>query len=70
MAQFLLEVDFHPDIALQVFRFLNALLESPETSGMEVEELYFPDEGHGFAKEENRLLYYEQMAKFFDKHLK
>ena len=38
--------------------------------GMEVEELYFPDEGHGFAKEENRLLYYEQMAKFFDKHLK
>ncbi len=38
--------------------------------GVEVEELYFPDEGHGFAKEENRLLYYQQMAKFFDKHLR
>jgi dipeptidyl aminopeptidase/acylaminoacyl peptidase len=38
--------------------------------GMDVEELYFPDEGHGFAKEENRLLYYEQLANFFDRHLK
>ena len=38
--------------------------------GVEVEELYFPDEGHGFAKESNRLLYYEQLAKFFDRHLK
>lgn len=37
--------------------------------GRPVEELYFPDEGHGFAKEENRLLYYQQMAAFFDKHL-
>lgn len=37
--------------------------------GKTVEELYFPDEGHGFAKEANRLLYYEQMARFFDKHL-
>jgi len=38
--------------------------------GMEVEELYFPDEGHGFAKEDNSVLYYEQLAKFFDKHLR
>ena len=38
--------------------------------GTQVEELYFPDEGHGFAKEDNRILYYEQLAKFFDKHLK
>jgi len=38
--------------------------------GVEVEELYFPDEGHGFAKEDNRLLYYNQLAKFFDEHLK
>mgnify|MGYP000459523593 CR=1 FL=1 len=37
--------------------------------GMDVEELYFPDEGHGFAKEDNRLLYYQELAKFFDKHL-
>ena len=38
--------------------------------GMDVGELYFPDEGHGFAKEGNRLLYYKELAKFFDKHLK
>jgi dipeptidyl aminopeptidase/acylaminoacyl peptidase len=38
--------------------------------GVDVEELYFPDEGHGFAKEENRLLYYKELAKFFDRHLK
>ncbi len=38
--------------------------------GVEVEELYFPDEGHGFAKEGNRLLYYQQMVKFFDQHLR
>jgi len=38
--------------------------------GMDVEELYFPDEGHGFAKEENRLLYFKELAKFFEKHLK
>lgn len=37
--------------------------------GKDVEELYFPDEGHGFSKEDNRLLYYEEMAKFFEKHL-
>jgi len=38
--------------------------------GQTVEELYFPDEGHGFAKEENNLLYYEQVAEFFERHLK
>ena len=38
--------------------------------GLDVEELYFPDEGHGFAKEENRLLYMKELAKFFEKHLK
>ncbi len=38
--------------------------------GQDVEELYFPDEGHGFRKEANRLLYYEQLARFFDKHLR
>ena len=38
--------------------------------GVDVEELYFPDEGHGFAKEANRLLYYEELARFLEKHLK
>jgi dipeptidyl aminopeptidase/acylaminoacyl peptidase len=37
--------------------------------GKTVEELYFPDEGHGFAKEDNRLLFYQQMARFIEKHL-
>lgn len=37
--------------------------------GVDVEELYFPDEGHGFAKEDNRLLYAKQMASFFERHL-
>ncbi|MFQ5489794.1 MAG: prolyl oligopeptidase family serine peptidase [Phycisphaerae bacterium] len=37
--------------------------------GQTVEQLYFPDEGHGFAKEENRLLYYEHLARFFQTHL-
>ncbi len=38
--------------------------------GVDVEELYFHDEGHGFAKEENRLLYFKELAKFFERHLK
>ncbi|MBI4717026.1 MAG: S9 family peptidase [Planctomycetes bacterium] len=38
--------------------------------GLPVEELYFPDEGHGFAKEENRLLYMKQLAAFFDRYLR
>ncbi len=38
--------------------------------GVKVEELYFSDEGHGFAKEKNRLIYYEKLAKFFDQHLR
>lgn len=38
--------------------------------GMPVEELYFPDEGHGFAKEENRLLYMQETARFFEQYLR
>lgn len=37
--------------------------------GRPVEQLIFPDEGHGFRKEENRILYYEHLARFFDRHL-
>lgn len=37
--------------------------------GVTVSELYFPDEGHGFAKEDNRLLYHEELARFFERHL-
>jgi dipeptidyl aminopeptidase/acylaminoacyl peptidase len=34
--------------------------------GMDPVEMYFPDEGHGFAKLENRLLYSERLVKFLD----
>jgi protease II len=37
--------------------------------GYDPELLFFPDEGHGFAKLENRLLFAERMAKFLDKHI-
>ncbi|TVQ31051.1 MAG: S9 family peptidase [Phycisphaeraceae bacterium] len=33
------------------------------------EQLYFHDEGHGFAKLENRLLFAERVARFLDEHI-
>ncbi|MHC4947262.1 MAG: S9 family peptidase [Planctomycetota bacterium] len=36
---------------------------------MLIAQLYFPDEGHGFAKLDNRLLFYERMARFLEAHL-
>jgi dipeptidyl aminopeptidase/acylaminoacyl peptidase len=38
-----------------------------QTRGHDPELLFFPDEGHGFAKEQNRILFYERMAKFLDR---
>jgi dipeptidyl aminopeptidase/acylaminoacyl peptidase len=37
--------------------------------GYDPELLYFPDEGHGFAKLENRLLFAERMTRFLDEHI-
>lgn len=37
--------------------------------GDEPELLYFPDEGHGFQKLENRIIFSERMVKFLDKHI-
>ena len=37
--------------------------------GKPVTELYFPDEGHGFSKEENQLLYYGELARFMERYL-
>jgi dipeptidyl aminopeptidase/acylaminoacyl peptidase len=37
--------------------------------GYDPELLFFPDEGHGFAKLENRLLFYERMAKFLEREI-
>ncbi|MEN0019761.1 MAG: S9 family peptidase [Planctomycetota bacterium] len=35
--------------------------------GLDPELLYFPDEGHGLAKLENRLLFYGRMVRFLDR---
>ena len=35
--------------------------------GYDPELLFFPDEGHGFAKLENRLLFYDRMEKFLNR---
>lgn len=37
--------------------------------GKPVEMLVFPDEGHGFAKEPNRITFAERVTEFFAKHL-
>lgn len=37
--------------------------------GDEPELLFFPDEGHGFQKLENRIIFSERMVKFLDKHI-
>lgn len=36
----------------------------------DVEILVFPDEGHGFRKEKNRITFAETLTDFFDRHLK
>ena len=40
-----------------------------QARGMEPVQLYFPDEGHGFAKLENRVLYAERALAFLQKNL-
>ena len=37
--------------------------------GLDVEYMLFPDEGHGFAKPENRMTFYAAAEQFFAKHL-
>lgn len=37
--------------------------------GYDPELLFFPDEGHGFAKLENRIVFYERMVRFLDQHI-
>lgn len=37
--------------------------------GYDPELLFFPDEGHGFAKLENRIIFSDRMVKFLDKHI-
>jgi dipeptidyl aminopeptidase/acylaminoacyl peptidase len=40
-----------------------------QKQGDDPELLFFPDEGHGFQKLENRILFSERMVKFLDKHI-
>ncbi|MBD3336191.1 MAG: prolyl oligopeptidase family serine peptidase, partial [Candidatus Eisenbacteria bacterium] len=46
-------------------QIVNALREAGKT----VEYLEFPDEGHGFARPENRLKFYAEAEEFLAEHL-
>ena len=52
-------------IAAPAFFTVAALKEA----GIDYEYLLFPDEGHGFAKPENRLKFYAAAERFLARHL-
>jgi dipeptidyl aminopeptidase/acylaminoacyl peptidase len=37
--------------------------------GMDPEQIYFDDEGHGFAKLDNRLLFAKRASRFLKQHI-
>ena len=45
------------------------IVEAMKEKGLEYEYMVFPDEGHGFAKPENRLKFYAAAEKFLSIHL-
>jgi len=45
------------------------IVAAMKKNGIDYEYLLFPDEGHGFAKPENRLKFYAAAEKFLAKHL-
>jgi dipeptidyl aminopeptidase/acylaminoacyl peptidase len=45
------------------------IVEALKEKGIEYEYMLFEDEGHGFAKPENRLKFYSVAEKFLAKHL-
>lgn len=45
------------------------LAESLMRRGMDPEQIYFDDEGHGFAKLDNRLLFGQRASRFLKKHI-
>jgi dipeptidyl aminopeptidase/acylaminoacyl peptidase len=45
------------------------IVEALRKKGKDVEYMLFPDEGHGFARPENRLKFYAAAEKFLAKHL-
>ena len=46
------------------------MVEAVRKSGVPVEYVIFPDEGHGFAKKENEIQGYSAILQFLDKYLK
>jgi dipeptidyl aminopeptidase/acylaminoacyl peptidase len=46
------------------------IVEAMKNKGIAYEYLLFPDEGHGFAKPENRLKFYAMAERFLAKHLR
>lgn len=45
------------------------IVTSMRSKGIDVDYLVYPDEGHGFARPNNRLDFYSRMEQFFAKHL-
>jgi len=45
------------------------IVEAVKRAGKPVEYLLFPDEGHGFARPENRIKFYTAVEAFLAKHL-
>ena len=45
------------------------VVEAMKSKGIDYEYMLFPDEGHGFAKPENRLKFYAAAEKFLARHL-
>ena len=45
------------------------IVEDAREQGVPVRELIFPDEGHGFAKLENRIEAYSAVVEFLDEHV-
>lgn len=45
------------------------IVAAARKNGVEVEYVIFPDEGHGFVKNENNIRAMEEVLKFLDKHL-
>jgi len=45
------------------------IVEAMKSKGIDYEYMLFPDEGHGFARPENRLKFYAAAEKFLAKHL-
>jgi dipeptidyl aminopeptidase/acylaminoacyl peptidase len=45
------------------------MAQALRAAGKQVEEMYYPTEGHGFVKEENQIAYYTKLFQFFSRYL-